>query len=330
MKKTANNVDAALKAGITGITGGLGRRLGELCLEHEFSVAALVRNTSNITGLDPRIVLHHGDICEPGSMRKFIQNVDICFHLAAQVGQTSRTALFKTNVLGTENICKAILEYNPRCRLIYCSTISTLRVKPCLKFLSSPYAVSKYFAEKKVLDFIEKRNLKATIIYPGIIYGGYDKSFMPQIIEAIRKDRIKFITGGERRAPLIHVDELCQLFIKTALAPQSVGKRYVTVKGIDIGIHDVIRTVARKIKGNVPEKKHPKFPYFVLALLIETFYRIFKKGNKPFINRTAVDILSINFKNYKKHYDDPKTDLDWEQNVSKQFFLSRLEETLPK
>jgi nucleoside-diphosphate-sugar epimerase len=316
------------RIGITGITGGFGRRLGEIIIEHDFKIFALIRKQSNVKGISPLINVIYGDVCDYDSLYHFIKDIDICIHLAAQISYSSYESLFDTNVRGTENVCKAIIMYNPNCRLIYCSTISTLKVNPAFKFLSSSYGISKYFAEKRVLHYMKEDKLHATIIYPGLIYGFYDRSFLPQIIAALKKGSVKLLKGGERNAPLIYSDELADLFIKAALSPICDGKRYISVKGIELGIHDAVKAIAVKTNNIVPSKIHSKRLYFIFALFFETIFRIFKLKGKPPINRTVVDVLSINFEDYKKSYDDPKVDLGWEQNTSREYFEQNIEKIL--
>jgi nucleoside-diphosphate-sugar epimerase len=318
------------RIGLTGITGGLGRRMAELLSKNDFSIKALVRKGSDLNGLPSKIEFVFGDIRDAGSLPEFINEIDICIHLAAQVAHTSKKEMFAVNIGGTENLCKTILEFNPDCRFIHCSTISTLKINPVFRFLSSRYGISKYYAEKLVLRYGKNENLKATIIYPGLIYGRYDKSFVPQIINAIKKGRIKLIKGGECNAPLIYVDELCDLFIRAALSNTSIGKRYISVKGIDMGIHEVIQIIAHKLKMNVPGKIYPKLPLFIFSMLIEMYFSLFHKGKRPFINRTMVDVFSINFNDYRKTYDNPKKDLNWEQNRSKEYFEKNISEILTR
>ena len=317
-----------IKLGLTGISGGLGKRMAEMLLADNFKIKALVRETANIDAISKKVTFIRGDLHDENSLRRFVENIDICVHLAAQVGFATKRRYLETNTTGTKNLCRAILTYNPKCRLIYCSTISTLKVNPLFKFLSSPYAVSKYYAEKIITRHMERNDLNATIIYPGLIYGGYDRSFFPQIIKALEKGRIRLVKGGENSAPLIYVDELCDLFIRTITHAGAAGKRYIAVRGLEIGIHDVIMIMAQKLHYHVSKKKYPRRILFLLGFIIEKFFQIFRINKQPIISRTAVDILSINFKNYTKKYDDPQKDLHWRQNTSKQFIIAKIDEIL--
>jgi nucleoside-diphosphate-sugar epimerase len=316
--------------GITGCTGGLGKRLTEILIQKKFKIKALVRKTSDLSifnGLK-NIEFIYGDISDYKSLINFIKDIDICYHLAAQIGHTSKKEYLRINVDGTDNICKSILEYNPNCRLIYCSTISTLRVKPLLKIKSSTYAISKYKAEQKVLEYIKNKNLRATIIYPGLIYGPYDKTIIPITLKLLKYNKLKLIKGGEDNAPLIYVDELCDLLIKAGTNKNAIGKRYISVKGLEIGIHDFIKIIADKYNYNFSNKSYSKFFYMLLAAFVELLYKLKKK--KPPLTKSIINVLSINFKNYKKRFDNAKKDLDWEQNTTEDFIYKKIEKLLSK
>ena len=309
-----------MKIGITGSTGGLGRRLTEILIERGYSVKLLVRKTSKIENLPKgNIELVYGDITDLNSLKDFIKDIDICFHLAAQVDFTTKEKFFAINVQGTDNICRSILSHNPKCRLIYSSTISVLRVLPYFKMRSSVYGVSKYYAEQLVMKYINKDSLKATIIYPGLMFGYYDRNVIPLIIKNLQKDNVKLVKGGETLAPLIYVDDICDLFIKAAMTDISIGKRYISVKGLDIGIHDFIKIIADKMGYKVSSKIYNKKLLFWHSLFLEWYYKLFKKGEKPPFYRTLVNVFSISYKDYKKVYDDPKKDLGWEQDTSREY-----------
>jgi nucleoside-diphosphate-sugar epimerase len=296
--------------------------------ERGYPVRVLVRRPGRSGALPAGVDVVPGDVTDPETMTGFVHNLDVCIHLAALVGDASRREYRRVNVGGTENVCRSILVGNPTCRLVYASTISVLKVRPLWRWLSSDYGLSKYDAEKLVRGYMRKRRLAATIIYPGLIYGGSEKVFLPRLVAAVENGTVKLIRGGEVKAPLIHVDELCELFIKAVENPVSIGKRYISVRGLDIGIHEVIRTIARETGSIVPEKTYSKALFFLLAVIVGWLYKVFRSGRRPFITKTAVDILSISLRDVKQRYNDPGADLGWRQDVSRTFFVERLREIL--
>ena len=64
------------------------------------------------------VELIYGDINNKESLEVFVQGIDICIHIAAQVSAASKEQLEKVNVEGSVNVCEALCRYNPTCRLI--------------------------------------------------------------------------------------------------------------------------------------------------------------------------------------------------------------------
>ena len=122
---------------ITGITGFAGPHLANLLHENGHEVYGLVR-CSNGTENDIRDVvpdevfrdIHfiYGDLCNPRVINKVFQEnkFDGCFHLAAQSHPPTSfidpVGTFDTNVMGSINLIQAIEDFNPNCRLMFCST----------------------------------------------------------------------------------------------------------------------------------------------------------------------------------------------------------------
>ena len=263
--------------GITGGTGGLGRRLAEILLAQGYKIRLLVRNTGNLPFFsDSEIEYAYGNINDTDSLKVFVDNIDVCFHLAAQVGSACKNKMFLTNVEGTKNLCQAILETNPDCRFIYCSSIvvKNLNVYVFNRLFATDYAISKYYAEKVVLQYMNC--IKTTIVYPGYIFGYYDRNFLPAIIKLLRYGLPFFVRGGEKNAPVIFVDDLCDLLIRSFLSDNAIGKKYVSLEKSDIGIHEFIRIVARELGYAYPSKIYPKWPLVVFIKAHECLSKVFK------------------------------------------------------
>lgn len=187
--------------GITGATGGLGRRLTEILLERGCSVRCLIRNSSNLNMPNSEnLEIVTGALSDKYSLAKFVKGIDICVHIAAQVTATSKEALFETNVTGTRNLCEAIEENNKGCRLVHCSSIVVRELLFYQRPFVSNYTMSKYYAEQVVNQYSNK--IKTTIIYPGYIFGKYDRALMPYIIDMLQNG-LKFWIKGVKKMRLL-------------------------------------------------------------------------------------------------------------------------------
>lgn len=306
----------AVRFGVTGGTGVLGRRLVQRLAQEGRSVTCLVRDASKAEDLARLgVELLHGDITDRRSLNEFVRSIDVCIHLAAHVGHGNREQYTRINVDGTGNLCRTILEYRPDVRLVHCSTINSLKVRKWCRLASTPYAVSKYRADKLVEGHTENDGLKSVIVYPGLIYGPGDTNMLPSVIENLAKGRLLLVNGGQRNAPLIYIDDLCELLLLAATKRHALGKKYVAINKSSEGIHDFFRKIATREGLRAPRVVFPKLPLLGAAICVEGLYKAMRMRSHPPLSRRVVDVLSINaaHKNLRTENDlgwAPKTNMD--------------------
>lgn len=299
-----------IKIGITGGTGVLGNRLIEILVEMNANVTCLIRPTSNISNLSPHIKTVKGELTDIVSLTEFVKNKDVIVHLAAQVSRTTKQNYYRSNVLGTENLCKAIQLHNDQCRLINCSSIAAYRIKGFCKLQFTDYAKSKLAADKIVDSYMT--SIKATTIIPGMIYGPGKNIFIPTVIENLKNSKIFFVKGGEEYAPMSYTEDLCDLFIRAIYNENSVGKKYFGIKYSKKGIHDFIRIIAEKTNLQAPSEILSKKKMMTKAILLQMIYSFFKISKSPKLPIRMVDVMSIN---YRLSNDQRANDLGWEAKV---------------
>lgn len=307
-----NNLET-LNIGITGGTGVLGNRLIELLLDSNANITCLVRPTSNTGKLSTRIKKVTGELIDINTLKEFVKGKDVIVHLAAQVSQTTKSNYYLSNVKGTENLCKAILKYNAKCRLINCSSIAAYRIKGLCKLQFTDYAKSKLAADRIVDSYMA--SIKATTIVPGMIYGPGKNAFIPTVIENLKNNKIFFVKGGEKYAPMSYTEDLCDLFIRAIVNENSVGKKYFGIKSGEKGIHDFIRIIADKIDLEAPDKILSKRKLMTKAVLLHFFYKIFGIKGPTGLPIRMVDVMSINYQLSEEQQSnnlgwEPKTDME--------------------
>ena len=295
---------------ITGATGFLGGRFAEMAARRGHRIRCLVRSTSNTARLDAMgAELIRGDLTDPESLERLVSGADVCIHLAAHVGHGSREDYYRFNVVGSRRVCEAIRDVAPGCRLLHCSTISALEVGTVPVHHNTHYGLSKHRAEAEVRSCAEKMAIPLTVIYPGLIYGPGDCHFVPVLIERLRRKRLSLLSGGEAKAPIIYVDDLSRLFLAAAEDPAAIGRRYLGVGRLDIGIHDFIRMLAIWTGSRVPQRVWPRTPFFRLALTLEALYRWLGISYPPAMTKRLVGFFSASFRYDTSGFD---TNLDWE------------------
>jgi len=298
-----------LRIGITGSTGVVGSRLVEMLLSYNADITCLVRRDSNIGYDKEKVHLVYGDLNDLHALRSFISSIDVCIHLAAQVNLTKKERYHLINVQGTENICKAIVELNPGCRLVNCSSIAAYRMTGLIKAQYTNYAKSKRKADEVVEYYQKHHGLKAALVIPGMIYGPGKNKFIPTVLNYLQGKNVYFVSGGEKNAPLTYLDDLCDLFIRVAINKDTDGDRYFAFSCTDTGIHDFIRMIAERASVNMPAiRKFPKSILMFRAVVSEYVFNLFNVSRAPKYTKRMVDILSIN---YTLSEDQKSNSLGW-------------------
>ncbi len=173
------------KVFITGITGMVGSHLLDyLLVNTDWEIHGLIRWRSPLANIShhidkinksEKVFLHYGDIRDYSSLEKIFkqQNFNYVFHLAAQsYPKTSFDApvdTYQTNVIGTENVLKACLNFCPNATIHNCSSSEVFGRVP-KEFVpikeetpfhpASPYAISKCSADLIGRFYAEAYGLK--------------------------------------------------------------------------------------------------------------------------------------------------------------------------
>lgn len=303
-----------MNIGITGCTSGPGSRLAMKLSKEGHNVTCLIRPASNIDNLKgSRINFIYGDITDPASLYDFIKGLDLCYHIAAQVNNATKAQYYNTNATGTKNICESIHKYNKNCKLIYCSTIAIFRLKWYNKFIYSHYTNSKYKAEKIVNYYMKNHNQQTTIIYPGYIYGPGDKNFIPSVVYILKKGLKFLVRGGEKNFPIIHIDDLCELFYRAGINKNTTNNRYIGVNRDSIGVHTLLKIIGNKLNLPVPTKIYPRLPLVLATVIIEKTYQLLRLRSEPPLTMRIIGFLSFNFVPTSNNHG---ADLNWEPTTS--------------
>lgn len=168
---------------VTGTTGFAGPHMINRILEDGHQVVAMARNldkTSSIVDIlgeenIKKVKFVYGDLEDLQSISNIFQSFkfDGVFHLGAFAHPPSsfETPLLanQTNLLGTAKICDEILERQPNCVLMHCSTPEVYGICPGDRKIkeetpmrpNNPYGVSKAASDMYVLERASSVGLKA-------------------------------------------------------------------------------------------------------------------------------------------------------------------------
>ncbi|MEQ9619426.1 MAG: SDR family oxidoreductase [Deltaproteobacteria bacterium] len=311
---------------VTGATGFLGSHIARKLVERGDEVRILLRKTSktiNIDDIDAERV--YGDVTDIDSIRSALQGCDRLFHTAGMVSfkQADYQKMEDINVKGTNNVFTAAMEAGVK-KAVYTSSVAAIGLKPGKELADEEtpfdpgstdiqYILSKYYAEREALKFVEK-GLPLVIVNPSIVIGAGDVyvSTSGMILWYCKRRLPGYTDGG------INLVDAEDVAIGHLLAEEKgkVGEHYI-LSNRNITIKELFEVLER-VTG-IPRPKL-KIPYFIAlagAYLAE-LVRI------PAPNYVAMDVDSIKGTRHYWYFDNSKA-------VKELGFSPRpLEETIEK
>src|SRR5438067_4068211 len=248
---------------VTGASGFIGSHLTRRLVDDGADVHALTSAVSSVyptrlVGLRDDIVLHEGNLNDQGAMRALARVVrpEYVFHLGAytHVGKSWERIdeCTQTNVAGTVNLLRAIEDTGYR-RLVFTGTSEIYgavgvpfredaTVEP-----GSPYAVSKYAAERFCRMLHRGRGWPIVLLRPFNAYGPAQSPdrVIPEVIVRALEGRELQMTSGTQTREFNYVVDLVDGFVRAALTPGVEGELLNLGCGEEIAVADL----ATKILG---------------------------------------------------------------------------------
>ncbi len=313
---------------ITGVGGFVGSNLAKDLIKNHSKVIGLTKNKKiesllYFERLDKKIQLIFGEITDKELLKSIFlkYDIDICFHLAAQVevglARKYPYLTWETNVRGTYTLLETIRENKKKPKSIiiassdkaygnYPSKLLPYKENYQLK-ANYPYDTSKACADMIAKSYSTKLfNLPIVITRFANIYGPGQLNFSALIPDLIRSCLLnkKFImrSDGESIRDFIHINDIVDLY---KLLSKNL---YLDPKKFSGEIFNAGTNVQHKIKDIVKR-------IFILTKKEKNLRKVFHKIKK---NRTKGEI-SIQYMDYEKL----KLFLKWKPKY-------KLENSLPK
>lgn len=175
---------------ITGITGFLGPHLANKLIEEGHEVFGLVRinmgRENDIRDVVSeknfsKIKFVYGDLTNFRKMDKIFKDTvfDGVFHLAAQTHPptsfTDPIGTWEWNVMGSVNLMTALLDNQPKCKFLFCSTVEVYgnegidgrKLKETDTLLpANPYGASKAAIDMYIQERMKNKQMNAVIVRP--------------------------------------------------------------------------------------------------------------------------------------------------------------------
>jgi UDP-glucose 4-epimerase len=260
---------------ITGGAGFIGSHLAEEFIKNGYFVKILddfsSGNVNNILGLFNyrNFKLVRGSITDKELIRKVTSDVDIVFHLAAQI-HVDRSIVeprytFEVNTLGTLNILDAALENNIEL-VVYASSSE---VYGSAKYIpmnedhplnpASPYAASKAAADRLCFSYHNTYKLPVVVVRCFNTYGPRQRDWgyaaaIPRFIRRALSDLPPVIYGdGKQTRDYMYIKDAVNAYKLILKSYENVvGKAVNFGTGKEIAILDLANTILDLCDNNKP------------------------------------------------------------------------------
>jgi nucleoside-diphosphate-sugar epimerase len=301
------------KVFVTGASGMVGYHLVQFLLERDYSVVGCVRQTSKKERLlelmraNPgRFELVIAALNQKAKLAEFMSGCDIVVHTAASIQAIGgERDLYQVNVGGTGSALSAAITTGVK-HFIHISSLSVITgeedryavtEEEPLKYCREPYANSKIDAERIVLAESSKHRIAVTALRPGFIYGPNERTWMPQLINALRSRTAMLVGNEKKETNVIYVGNLCRAIELAMLNPMAFGQVYNLTDGQLVTKRALFDTMCdhlgiARVKLVIPTP--------VARLLVESvssvgpFAPAFLKGALSRYSRAAFRLVAIN------------------------------------
>lgn len=273
----------ALVSGATGFTGSL---LTRKLIAQGIEVVAIARPTSNLQQFDdiPQdvpLTWYQGDVFDKALINRAMTGVTHIFHMVTpfREAKSPDEGYRNVHVLSTQRLAKAALQQPNFQRFVHISTIGvhghianppadeTYRTEP-----GDMYQETKLEGEIWIRDFGAATNLPVTIIRPAGIYGPGEKRLL-KIYKMVSKGWVPAIGNGSNLLHFIHVDDLTDCLLMSAVHPNAVGETFICGSKTAITFREMVNLISDYYAVPIRFISLPAKPLFAIAQLCENICR---------------------------------------------------------
>ncbi|MCP3964894.1 MAG: SDR family NAD(P)-dependent oxidoreductase [Lentisphaerae bacterium] len=268
---------------VTGGAGFIGAHLTERLLDigHEVVVidnlsTGYLKNLAEVQN-NPAFEFIQEDIVTMDFMGDIVKDVDMVFHLAAAVGVelvvNDPVRTITTNVHGTEQVLKAVAEYDKRVVVASTSEVYGKSTKStfsetddlligCPTHSRWSYACSKLLDEFYVMAFHRAQNLKGTVVRffntVGPKQTGQYGMVVPRFVQcALNNEDLLVYGDGTQSRCFCHVFDTVRALLGLIDCPDSYGKIYNIGSHNKISIEGLAEQVISQLGSSSRVKKIP-------------------------------------------------------------------------
>lgn len=267
---------------VTGATGFTGSDLVRKLVAMDVEVVAIARPTSNLTQFDGMpITWLRGDVFDEALVHQAMAGVNYVFHMVTpfREAKSPDQGYYNVHVLSTQLLAKAALQQPDFRRFVHVSTIGvhghiehppadeTYRTEP-----GDIYQETKLEGEIWIKEFGAETGLPVVIVRPSGIYGPGERRLL-KIYKWVRRGWVPVIGDGSNLLHFIHVDDLTDFFLATALHPKAIGEIFICGSDRAISFKQLVSLIGEYYGVSATLIKFPAAPLFAIGDFFELICR---------------------------------------------------------
>lgn len=214
-----------------------------------------------------RATIFTGDLNSGETLRRLVEDCSVVFHLAAIVHEAPLSsdpeAYYRVNVRGTANLIQACARQKVQ-KIVYYSTVGVYgndgdfhgdEQSACHP--RSPYAESKYQAERLLLENGMSGGPAGVILRFPVAYGPLDRGNVLRLIRGIDRRRFVFLGDGRNVRSMISSRNAAEAAVLAAVARLEESQVFCVTDRREYPFREIVDVIRRHLKT---EWKPPQLP----------------------------------------------------------------------
>jgi nucleoside-diphosphate-sugar epimerase len=149
--------------------------------------------------------------------------------------------------------------------------------------------------------YAQECGLPVAVIRPAFIYGPGDRTFFPELVDAMRKHEMMFFGSRHNNIPLCYIENLVDAILLALTRDEAVSQAYIVCDGADVSWKELTDLIADQL-GLPRVKRTIPLPLAEAAAVgAETLARMEKSTRRPALTR-----YELGFGGRDLHYSNSK------------------------